>query len=147
MIKVYKTGVNVCIENYTPELPIYFIPTHQTRFDVTENSVIITDVFPNKLDRFLIPLVSLTDDSTNVFSTILEAQNYLSAFIGQSFGGGSSSLDNLDLPKWNQYNLVKSTSGTDTIETYVFKYATNNVATVVITTESNGDQTATKTIL
>mgnify|MGYP003638883669 CR=1 FL=1 len=85
MIKVYKKGVNVCIEGYSLEIPIYFIPTHLARLDSTSNSIIITDTYSGLIDRFLIPLSLLATEQGLAIPLKAAAETYLAEFVGKSY--------------------------------------------------------------
>ena len=104
MIKIYNVGVNVCIEDYSPELPLYFIPTHQTRLDVEDDKVIITDTFSNKIDRFVVKLDELEDNNGNLYATKATAIAYLSEFIGKSYCCSSESSTDEPLNQTFAYN-------------------------------------------
>ena len=91
-VKVYKQGVNVCIEGYSTDIPLYFIPTHQTRLDISETSVTITDTYPSSIDRFVIPLSELKDKDEVAITVKADAIEYLSEFIGKSYGGSNDEI-------------------------------------------------------
>ena len=82
MIKVYKQGVNVVIEDYYSVGSRTIIPTASTRFEVGSEAVVITDIFPGKDDRFVIPYTELADADGVAQDTKTKAITYLSEFIG-----------------------------------------------------------------
>lgn len=91
MVKVYKNGVNVCIDGYNGET--IYIPTQQTRFEITTNSVVITDLFPYTRDRFSISKTDFSDKLGASFVNDIDIANYLSDFIGKSYCCSDNSIE------------------------------------------------------
>ena len=92
MIKVYEKGVNVCISGHADYPNEHHIPTHQTRFELKADSIVITDLFPFKNDRIVILKTELQNETGQTFSTDTEISNYLSEFIGKSYCCSESSV-------------------------------------------------------